>query len=140
MNKLDYCYMRMAYTMAELSKATRLKVGALLVLDSGVCVPTVNGLPKQLGNECERFVDGILTTKPEVIHAEEQVLNKCALEGLSTRGGILYCTHSPCAHCSSRIIASGIKEVVFSEYYRNSDGIDNLKLASIIVRQFEMPH
>lgn len=136
-NELDSLYMSMAWRMAQISKAKRLHVGAVLLLPSGVLVPSVNGMPKQLGNDCEEIINGEIVTKPEVIHAEEQIINKCSLEGLSSKNGILYCTHSCCRHCSSRIIASGIVEYVYSSDYRDSVGIDNLKKSGIIVRKID---
>ena len=61
----DDVYMGVALLHARLSKGKRLKVGACLVLESGVIIGATNGLPKQLGNELEELDQntGELVTK-----------------------------------------------------------------------------
>ena len=49
----------------------------------------------------------------------------------SSAGATLYVTTSPCIECSKLIIQSGIRRVVFGEYYRITDGVDLLKRAGI---------
>lgn len=132
---LDGTYMACAMAHANLSYGKRLKVGAAIVTANGTIVPGVNGLPKSLGNELETLVDGVLVTKPNVIHAEQACLNKAAKEGVSVFGATLYVTHSPCQHCAANMIAVGIKRVVYSEAYRLTDGIDDLVSAGVVVEQ-----
>ena len=133
----DSTYLGVALLHAELSKAKRLKVGACLVLDTGALIPGVNGLPTQLGNECEYLAeDGQLVTKQETIHAEIAVLLRAAKTGLSTQNSTLYLSHSPCFACSSAMIAAGVKEIVFAEEYRDTDPLTMLEDCGIIVRQF----
>lgn len=135
----DSTYLGVALLHAELSKAKRLKVGACLVLDTGVLIPGVNGLSKQLGNECEYLAeDGQLVTKQETIHAEIAVLLRAAKTGLSTQNSTLYLSHSPCFACSSAMIAAGVKEIVFAEEYRDTDPLTMLEDCGIIVRQFNI--
>lgn len=135
----DSTYLGVALLHAELSKAKRLKVGACLVLDTGALIPGVNGLPTQLGNECEYLAeDGQLVTKQETIHAEIAVLLRAAKTGLSTQNSTLYLSHSPCFACSSAMIAAGVKEIVFAEDYRDTDPLTMLEDCGIIVRQFNI--
>lgn len=132
----DSTYMGVALLHAKLSKGKRLKVGACLVLESGVMIGSTNGLPRQLGNELELYdgSTGELVTKSEVIHAEQQCLNKACLEGVSTKYSRIWVTHSPCRHCCSNMIAAGIKEVVYLEAYRDTSGLDLLKEAGVEYR------
>jgi len=51
----------------------------------------------------------------------------------SSDGATLYITTSPCMECSKLIIQSGIRRVVFGEYYRMHDGVDLLCRAHIEV-------
>lgn len=135
----DSTYLGVALLHAELSKAKRLKVGACLVLDTGSLIPGVNGLPTQLGNECEYLAeDGQLVTKQETIHAEIAVLLRAAKTGLSTQNSTLYLSHSPCFACSSAMIAAGVKEIVFAEEYRDADPLTMLEDCGVIVRQFNI--
>lgn len=135
--ELDATYMGVALLHARLSKAKRLSVGACLVTSTGSLVPAVNGLPKELGNVCEIEKDGVMVTWDAVQHAERQVINKCAIEGISTKGAKVYITHSPCLNCASSLIACGISEVIYSEEYRDPVGIELLEKAGIRVRQFK---
>lgn len=135
----DSTYLGVALLHAKLSKAKRLKVGACLVLDTGALIPGVNGLPTQLGNECEYISDdGELVTKQETIHAEIAVLLRAAKTGLSTQNSTLYLSHSPCFACSSAMIAAGVKEIVYAEEYRDKRPVAMLEGCGIIVRQVDL--
>ena len=125
MSEADNVYMGVANAHATLSKANRLKVGACIVTPSRVIIPGVNGQPKILGNVCE--LDGV--TKASVIHAELNCILKAQREGISIEGATLYVTHSPCEHCASLIIETGISRVVYAEEYRSLVGVENLKIA-----------
>ena len=130
----DAVYIGVAMAHASLSKATRLKVGACIVTTSRVIIPGVNGLPKALGNTCEH--DG--ATKPSVVHAELNCILKAQREGISIEGATLYVTHSPCEHCASLIIMTGIARVVYVDEYRSSQGLLNLATAGVDTKQIEI--
>lgn len=134
----DEVYMGVALLHARLSKGKRLKVGACLVLESGVMIGATNGLPTQLGNVLEErdAITGELVTKREVIHAEQQCLNKACLEGVSTKNSKMWVTHIPCRHCCSNMIAAGISEVTWQETYRDTSGLDLLRQAGVECRQY----
>ena len=123
----DGVYIEVAKLHASLSKAERLKVGSCIVTPSRVIIPGVNGLPKALGNTCEH--DG--ATKPSVIHAELNCILKAQREGVDIRGATLYITHSPCEHCASLIIMTGITRVVYIDEYRSPQGLLNLAIAGV---------
>ena len=46
----------------------------------------------------------------------------------------MYVTLSPCEVCAKAIINAGIKEVVYLEEYKKSNGIEILQSCGIIVR------
>jgi len=66
-----------------------------------------------------------------VTHAEANAVAFAARQGISTDGGTLYVTVSPCETCARLIIASGIQRVVYSEEYRDPAGIQLLSKAEI---------
>lgn len=132
--ELDRCYMKMAICASELSKAKRSQVGSVLVTAQGVVVPGVNGMYSGGSNVCE---DMVWNTKPEVIHSELNCLLKCAKEGVSCLNSTIYITLSPCLSCSSMIIQSGIKRVVYLEEYRVIEGLQLLKDAKVLVEKFK---
>lgn len=140
---LDLVYIQTALLHAGLSYAERTKVGACLVTRTGIIVPGVNGLPKELGNVLEDRVDTgdygyyELVTKPEVVHAEQACLNKSAREGVAVEGSTLYTTLSPCAQCASNMIWLKVQRVVYLQQYRDTRGLDLLKQAGIIVSKLD---
>ena len=135
--ELDTCYMKVAEAHAKLSKAQRKKVGCALVTANGVVLGGTNGMAPGSSNELE-WKDGpfeVLITKPEVIHAELNCILKAAREGVSVVGGTLYTTLSCCKPCSEMVAAAGIKRVVYTEEYRDTSGIENLKALGVVVEK-----
>lgn len=87
-----------------------------------------------------------LTTKPEVLHAETNVIAKVAKSTNSTIGSTLYSTLSPCFECAKLIIQAGIVRVVYGEEYPYSGhtgiarpvGLTLLEKAEIRVDSLDM--
>lgn len=127
-NMLDLRYLRMARIWAENSYCTRRQVGALIVKDKMIISDGYNGTPSGFDNICE---DSDGHTFPFVLHAEANAITKVARSANSSEGATLYVTAAPCIECAKLIIQAGITRVVFSEYYRISDGLDLLKKAGI---------
>ena len=125
---LDARYLRMAQIWAENSYCIRRQVGALIVKDKMIISDGYNGTPVGFENVCEDENDH---TKPYVLHAEANAITKVARSNNSSQDATLYVTTSPCIECSKLIIQSGIRRVVFGEYYRITDGVDLLKRAGI---------
>lgn len=134
--KYNDLYMDIAIRISHMSFAKRLKVGALCVKNGQIISMGWNGTPSGFDNNCEdEDKDGILTTKPEVVHAEQNLLMKLAKSTESAEGASMYITHSPCYDCSKAIIQSGIKKVYFKTPYRNENPINLLNQANVEVHQ-----
>ena len=130
--QIDSVYMGTALLHARLSKAQRAKVGAVLVTKSGVTLTGFNGTPSGWDNTCE---DSQNITKPEVIHAELNCILKAAKEGVSVIDSTVYVTLSPCVPCAAMLAQAGIRELVYKDVYRNTEGIDLLQNYGIVTRQ-----
>ena len=132
---LDKTYIKMAKCWSELSKAKRKQVGCLIVKDGTIISDGYNGTPSGFDNACEVptswWKETELVTKPEVLHAESNAISKLAKSTQSSNGATLYATCSPCLDCSKLIVQCGITRVVYSEQYRNTDGLELLKKAGI---------
>ena len=74
-----------------------------------------------------------LTSKLNVLHAEKNVILFCAKKGIPTEGATLYATRSPCKLCAADIAQAGIKRVVFENFYRDHEGVDELRKYGIRV-------
>lgn len=132
---LDSRYLRMAQIWAENSYCNRRKVGAILVKDKMIISDGYNGTPSGFENVCE---DEEGKTKPYVLHAEANAITKVAKSANNSDGATLYVTTSPCIECSKLIIQSGIKRVVYTDPYRNNDGLDLLQKAGINVCKIDL--
>ena len=129
---------------AKLSSAIKLQVGCVIVKDNRILSVGYNGTPSGWDNECEdhftiindkgeRFIE--TKTKPEVLHAERNALDKVAKSTESTDGAILFVTHTPCIECAKSIYNTGIKEVYYINEYDATigSGLEFLKKAGVKV-------
>lgn len=130
--ELDKTYLRMAFALRNLSTAKRLKVGSLIVKNNHIISEGLNGTLPNESNTCEfskidpTSGEVCLITKPDVIHAELNAIDKVARSHDSTVGATMYVTHSPCYPCAIRIVNVNIVRVVYCHEYRNLDGINFL--------------
>lgn len=121
-------YMGVAELAAQQSVAHRLKVGCCIVTASGAIYSGWNGTyPGFFTNECEEEnpeYDGFLdknptTTRVEVIHAEANALNKMLSEGVSSKGSVVFSTHTPCKGCALLLIGAKVRRVFCRDTYRS---------------------
>lgn len=126
-------YIDIAELAAKQSTAKRRQVGAAVVLKTGMIATGWNGTGPGQENVCE-LSDG--TTKPEVIHAERNALDKLTREGVSPEGAILFVTTAPCLECAKSIAGVGIYKVFYKDSYNNDDGIQHLKKRGIEVNKY----
>lgn len=130
--KFKEYFMNVAQLTANLSYAERLKVGAVLVRDKRILLCGYNGTPPGSDNQLEQ--DGI--TKPDVSHAEENLIIYAAKNGISLKDTELFITHSPCPTCSRLIYGSGIKKIYYRECYRDKSGLDFLRKLGIKLEHY----
>jgi len=133
-------FMDTAERFAQLSSATRLKVGAVVVKDNRIISIGYNGMPSGWTNECEEIIlhsdDTVTTkTKDEVIHAEANAIIKLARDGESGNGSTLFCTHAPCVQCAKLIHGAGISKVYYRNSYRDTNGLEFLEKCNIEIEQ-----
>lgn len=126
--QFDRRYLRMAGIWAENSYCKRRQVGALIVKDKMIISDGYNGTPSGFENVCE---DENNVTKPYVLHAEANAITKVARSNNSSENATLYITDSPCMECAKLIIQAGIRRVVYSKKYRNTEGLELLQRAEI---------
>ncbi len=128
----DKIWMEFAYSISRRSYDPRHQVGAVVVTDDNTQVLAVgyNGNHSGGPNEVESSIPG----ESGMLHAEINALLK--MDYNNPKRKILYVTLSPCRMCSKAIINSGIDEVVYSEEYRDTSGIDLLFESSMSVRKY----
>jgi dCMP deaminase len=125
----------MAKVWSENSHCKRNKVGCLVVKDRQIISDGYNGTPSGFPNECEDCNNKTLSS---VLHAEANAITKLAKSTNSAEGSTLYVTLSPCFDCAKLIIQSGIKRIVYSEEYRNTDSFKLFEDANIELKQLKI--
>jgi dCMP deaminase len=133
-NKYDKAYLRIAKEWSLLSYCKRKQVGAIIVRDRMIISDGYNGTPSGFENCCE---DENGLTNWYVLHAEANAILKVASSTQTCDGATLYITLSPCKECSKLIHQSGIKRVVYQNGYRDTEGINFLIKAGVLVEQIE---
>lgn len=146
----DNLFMHWADTVAQMSYAVRLKVGCVAVRDRRVIALGYNGTPANEDNSCEELVESNQTddtkfmvwkdnknwkliTKPNVIHAEDNLIRFSKENNIELTGCTLYITHSPCAQCCDKIIDAKINRIVYKTHYRDISGLTKLRDNNIII-------
>ena len=122
--------MKVANIYADMSSAKRLKVGCVIFDDHtrNIIAVGYNGTPPGEDNTCET-PEG--KTKPNVLHAEINALNKLSIINFNT---IMYVTAAPCVPCALR--ASGIiNKLYFTDPYTSLDGVRKLLENGVPVAQ-----
>jgi dCMP deaminase len=118
-------FMEMAYLASQRGTCLRRKVGAVLVRDNQILSTGYNGSPKNISHCSEA---GCLREKLNVpsgekhelcrgVHAEQNAIIQCAINGSSTKNAVLYCTNQPCSICARLIINAEIRIVYIAETY-----------------------
>lgn len=141
---LPVTFMNIAKEWAGRSTCTsriRWGVGCVIVNDRDQIIASgYNGAPKGFPHcddiGCVLDSDGHCTS---AIHAEENAILQCAMNGVSTLGCTMYVTASPCPKCSLRIIQAGIKLVVYEREYKGADEtVINFETAGVVMHHLEI--
>jgi dCMP deaminase len=78
-----------------------------------------------------------LKTKPQVLHAERNALDKVAASNESSKNSWMFTTHSPCLECAKSIYSSGITRVHYKDHYRTDEGVIFLEKCGVEVKQIK---
>ena len=121
-------YWSLAKAAARESLDPKHQVGCVIVTTSGLVALGWNGTPPGFKNHTRNSDN---KTRPCVIHAERNAIDKLTVAGLSPIGAILFTTLAPCVHCALSIQGLGFKEVRFLDHHKNGEGLDLLNMAGI---------
>jgi len=127
----DIIWMEFAKSISRRSCDPRYQVGAVVVTSDNTQVLAVgyNGNFAGGPNRVESEIPG----ESGMLHAEINALLK--MDYNTPKYKILYVTLSPCKMCAKAIVNAGVDEVVYSEEYRDSSGLEVLKSARVTVRK-----
>lgn len=115
----DSYFMQIAAVVASRATCDRKHVGALLVRDRIILSTGYNGSIRGMPH-CDD-VGHVLENGHCVatIHAEANAILQAARNGVRIEGAELYTTASPCWPCFKMVANTGIKRIVYGEFYRD---------------------
>jgi dCMP deaminase len=135
----DEYFMAFARLAATRSTCLRRKVGAVIVKRKHIISTGYNGAPRGIRHCAET---GCLRERLNIpsgqrhelcrgLHAEQNAIIQAALQGVSTEGGVIYCTNQPCSICAKMIINAGIVAVIYDDGYADELAEEMLKEAGV---------
>lgn len=57
------------------------------------------------------------------VHAEENALMNCTINGIATKNCQMFVSHFPCYHCTKLAIMAGIDTIYYVNNYRNEENL-----------------
>ena len=133
----EYYFMDIAGRVALRSTCPRRSVGAVIVKQKRILATGYNGAPSGMDHctdvGCLMVDDHCVRT----LHAEQNAIIQAAQFGVSTQGGEIYSTSSPCLNCAKMIINAGITRVWFQDGYPDDLALRFLQEAGVEVAQLD---
>lgn len=119
----DY-FMSIARMVSGRSTCPRKSVGAVIVRDHTILSTGYNGSIRGLGHcdqeGCMMEDDHCVAT----IHAEANAIIQAARNGVMLDGAECYVTASPCWNCFKMLANTGVRRIVYGEFYRDARVFD----------------
>jgi len=130
----DY-FMSTALLISCRSSCNRLHVGCVLVKNNRIISAGYNGFLPGAPHE------SIVVNNHEIatVHAEQNAISDCASRGVSVKDATAYITHFPCINCAKILAASGIKEIVYLNDYKNDSNVLTL-LGNVNISVKQLKH
>lgn len=116
----DEYFMNIARVVSSRSTCDRKFVGAVIVRDKTILSTGYNGSIRGMPHCTE--VGHMMEDNHCVatIHAESNAILQAAKNGVSIDGASIYVTASPCWNCFKQVTNSGIRRIIYGEFYRDS--------------------
>ena len=134
----DEYFMGLALQAATRATCDRKHVGAVIVRDKTILSTGYNGSIRGLPHcdDVGHMMDNghCIAT----VHAEANAIIQAAKNGTAINNADIYITASPCWNCFKLIINSGIKRIVFLEFYRDERILSVAKTAGIELVQIQL--
>lgn len=115
----DQYFLDIATAVASRATCLRKHVGAVIVRDRTILSTGYNGSIRGMphcGDEGCLMEDNHCV---RTVHAETNAVLQAAKNGVAIDGATLYSTASPCWSCFKLVANTGIKRIIFGEFYRD---------------------
>lgn len=114
----DEYFMNIAREVSRRSTCDRKFVGAVVVRDKTILSTGYNGSIRGMPHCDEVGHDMENNHCVATIHAETNAVLQAARNGVAIDGATVYTTASPCWNCFKMLANSGIRRIVYDEFYR----------------------
>jgi dCMP deaminase len=127
----DEYFMNIARVVSSRSTCDRKFVGAVIVRDKTILSTGYNGSIRGMPHCSE--VGHMMEDNHCVatIHAESNAILQAAKNGVAIDGASIYVTASPCWSCFKQIANTGMRRIVYGEFYRDTRIFDVAKQLNI---------
>ncbi|HVP65888.1 MAG TPA: dCMP deaminase family protein [Anaeromyxobacteraceae bacterium] len=135
----DEYFMNIARMVASRATCDRKHVGAVLVRDRTLLSTGYNGSIRGLAhcNEVGHMIEENHCVR--TVHAEANAIIQAAKNGVGVDGATIYTTASPCWPCFKLIANSGLRRIVFGEFYRDDRIFEHARLLGIELIELKVP-
>ncbi len=135
----DEYFMRIAIQAASRSTCDRKHVGAVIVRDKTILSTGYNGSVRGMPH-CDDIGHMMENSHcVATVHAEANAIIQAAKNGTSINGADVYITASPCWNCFKLIANSGIKRILYLEFYRDERILRTARRAGIALKRIVLP-
>lgn len=119
------------------SPCQRLQVGCVIVKENIIASTGYNGfLP---GAPHESIIED--NHELATCHAEMNAIANACRNGINVMNATAYITHYPCINCFKILAASGIKNIIYLEDYRNNIHVKTLsEYTNVIIKKYQSHH
>lgn len=111
-------YAKILEVLLYFSKNKKLKVASIIIRNGRIISSGYNGqLPGEKEKIITRHGHDIST-----VHAEQNALMNCCINGIETKGCIMMTSHFPCHICTKLAIMAGISKIYYiNDYFNKSN-------------------
>jgi len=115
----DVYFMKIARQVASRGTCHRKHVGCVIVRDRTILATGYNGSIRGLPHcdEVGHMMENGHCTR--TVHSEANAVAQAARHGVNLLGSEIYVTASPCWTCFKLLVNSGIRRIIYGEFYRD---------------------
>jgi len=134
-------FMRTVYSVADLSKDPRTKIGAVLVKNNNIISCGYNNFPRKVLDLKARYENKEVKYK-FICHAESNSILNAARAGISTDNSILFTQGCPCQECCKSLIQAGVSKIVIHKQWPNLthsvQWVESIECSKIMIQEAEI--
>ena len=113
----DEYFLKIAEMVASRSTCDRRQIGAVIVRNKNILSTGYNGASRGLPHCDDAGHEIVAGHCVRTVHAEANAIIQAARHGAAVEGATVFMTDSPCYDCFKMLVNSGVKEVIYKNFY-----------------------